>query len=213
MNTKKYQCRRKNTSNSEWDEDINQQHVITSKCRWRKLACRSKEQKYDWIVWNRVPQDTSIFHSLGKLEVHQTANFIMVSELGIGGSIIRKENNLILLDNTYVLKTVNNSNPYGNISFAIFAEDYAWKTRSNIQKELLEGRISKEFMRKSQLMTTLAGMLCWVNADVHKLQLLNLHSFPDTVGKMIYAEKGVTITQRGDAYMARRCKKILWDQK
>ena len=73
-------------------------------------------------------------------------------------------------------------------------------------------------MKESQFMSTLAAMLCRINAEVHKLQLLNLHSLPDTVKEMLYAEKGMMITPRGDAYMVRQCRKIssyevLWNQK
>ena len=87
-----------------------------------------------------------------------------------------------------------------------------------MQRELLEGKMSREFMKESQFMSALSAMLCRVNADVHKLQLLNLHSFPDTVGEMLYAEKGIMITPRGDAYMVRQCQKISsykisWDQR
>ena len=82
----------------------------------------------------------------------------------------------------------------------------------------MEGQITEEFMKESEVITTLAALLCRINADVHRLQLLNLHSFPDTVGEMIYEEKGMTITPRGDAYMVRQCKKIgtyhvLWNQR
>ena len=181
MNTKKYHCRwfrddkevyikfrmRCIEAMIEGNADTIQQHITTSKCRWKSLACQPKKQRYGWIVWNRVPHYTRIFHSLGKFKVHQTGNFILVSELGIGGSIISRDYNLILLDNTCVLKTVNNSYSNGNTSFSIFAENYAKITRSNVQRELLEGRISREFMRESQLITTLAAILCRISMQVY----------------------------------------------
>ena len=143
----------------------------------------------------------------------------MVSELGIGGSIIKQENKMLLLDNAYVIKVIDNGTTVKNVSkFTAFAEDFAKNTKSNVQRELLEGQLTEEFMRESEIIMSIAALLCRVNADVHRLQLLNLHSFPDTVGEMLYAEKGMTITPRGDAYMVRQCKKVaayhvLWNQR
>ena len=143
----------------------------------------------------------------------------MVSELGIGGSIIKKDNKLLLLDNAYVLKIIDNGTTMRNVSqFSTFARNFAKSTKASVQRELMEGQIAEEFMRESEMVTTLAALLCRINADVHRLQLLNLHSFPDTVGEMLYEEKGMTITPRGDAYMVRQCKKIgtyhvLWNQR
>ena len=203
----------------EGDDSTVQQHITTTHCIWEKLACKPKEQKYGWIIWNRITHDSSIFHSMGKFLVHQSGKFLMVSELGIGGSVVKRQGNMILLDNSYVLKIIkNNSRMANTTAFVTFAQKFVKNTKANVQRDLLEGQIAREFMKESEMMTTVAALLCRVNAEVHKLQLLNLHSFPDTVGEMLYAEKGMTISPKGDAYMVRQCKKvlsyrILWDQK
>ena len=204
----------------EGNDRVIQQHITSTKCKWEELSCKPEEQRYGWIIWNRVPHDNSIFHRMGTFLVHQTGNFLMISSLGIGGGIIKRERNLILLDNTYVLKVISNTSSPRNASekFSDFAENFAKNTKTNVQRELLEGKLAREFMKESQLTSTLAAMLCRINAEVHKLQMLNLHSFPDTVGEMLYAEKGVMIAPRGDAYMVRQCQKItsykiVWDQK
>ena len=120
----------------------------------------------------------------------------------------KKDNKLLLLDNAYVLKIIDNGTTVRNVSqFSTFAKNFAKSTKASVQRELMEGQLTEEFMKESELITTLAALLCRINSDVHRLQLLNLHSFPDTVGEMLYAEKGMTITPRGDAYMVRQCKK------
>ena len=120
VNTKKYHCRwfrdvketyvkfrvRQVEAMVEGDDSTVQQHITTTRCIWEKLACRPKEQKYGWIIWNKIAHDSSIFHSMGKFLVHQSGKFLMISELGIGGSIIKRQGNMILLDNSYVLKIV-----------------------------------------------------------------------------------------------------------
>ena len=99
---------------------------------------------------------------MGKFQVHQSGNFLMVSELGIGGSIIKLENNLILLDNTSVFKVMDNASATRNrtLKFVHFVENFAKNTGTNVQRELLEGKLVKEFMRESQFMSTLAAVVC-----------------------------------------------------
>ena len=233
VNTKTYHCKwwrdtkekyvkfrvRKVEAMIEGDDNTIQQHITTTQCIWKKLQCRPKEQKLGWIIWNFVKHDSSLYHFMGKFLVHQSGNFLMISELGIGGSIIKKQSDLILLDNTYILKMVKNESKFSNSTkFVKFAGNFAKNSKANVQRDLMEGQIAREFMRESEMMTTIAAILCRMNADVHRLQLLNLHSFPDTVGEMLYAEKGMTITPKGDAYMVRQCKKILnyriiWNKK
>ena len=128
----------------EGDDKLIQQHVTTSKCVWKNLTCQPREQKYGWLIWNRVPHDDSLFHSMGKFQVHQSGNFIMVSELGIGGSIIKKDNKLLLLDNAYILKIIDNGTTVRNVSqFSTFARNFAKSTKASVQRELMEGEITE----------------------------------------------------------------------
>ena len=41
---------------------------------------------------------------MGKFDVHQIGEFYLISALGIGGTVIKKREGMILLDNTYVLR-------------------------------------------------------------------------------------------------------------
>ena len=84
----------------------------------------------------------------------------MVSKLGIGGSIIKKDRNLVLLDNTYVLKLLDRNKTRNNFTFSRFAEACGKKTVSNVHHELMEGRLARELMKESQLVNTLSSLSC-----------------------------------------------------
>ena len=47
---------------------------------------------------------------------------------------------------------------------------------------------------------------------------MNIHSYPDTIGEIMYDDKGIMIVSKGDAVLVKRCRGILkyrvfWDQK
>ena len=46
----------------------------------------------------------NIRYIMGKFDVHQIGEFYLISALGIGGTVIKEREGMILLDNTYVLR-------------------------------------------------------------------------------------------------------------
>ena len=56
----------------------------------------------------------------------------------------------MLLDRTYILKVVDNASTTrnGTVKFVLFAENFVKNTETNVQRELLEGKLAKEFMKE-----------------------------------------------------------------
>ena len=82
----------------------------------------------------------------------------------------------------------------------------------------MEARLIKELARDNENMIAMASMLCRNQMEIHRLQLMNIHSYPDTVGEIVYKNKGVLVTSIGDALMVKQCQvvlgfKVLWTQK
>ena len=61
------------------------------------------------IVWEESKQHSfSVYKDIGRYTVHQIHDYIMVGKLSLGGSIIKKTENLILLDNAFMLQRLGN---------------------------------------------------------------------------------------------------------
>ena len=87
------------------DKEITQGFTNT-KCIFKKNYCIPREQEKGILVWNTTVHNPHIYRSLGIKEVDQLGDFILISSLGISGSIIKKDQNLFLLDNTYVIEII-----------------------------------------------------------------------------------------------------------
>ena len=140
MNTKEYHCSwlkddkekyvkfrmRRFEATIEGAEEIVQQHITSTDCLVKNMQCEPNEQKYGRLVWKPVRHDSSIFKSLGKYTIHQTGKFVMISELGIGGHIMKQEGKMLLLDNTYVIKITDQKNSTNNTEAIMeLAKEYA----------------------------------------------------------------------------------------
>ena len=203
----------------EGDDRFLHQHLTATDCVTSKLRCIPKEQRLGILIWNKSNHDFNLFHSLGVHEVHQIRNFVLLSNLGVGGSIIANKEGEILLDNAYMLRKTNTSgNSSTNKPLEKFATKYAKTTIANVQRDLMEGRLSEGLMEENKVITSLAAMVCDLNSKVQALVGLNIHSFPDTLDKFLYEQGGHIIEPRGDAVIIKKCKqiteyKIIWDRK
>ena len=231
MNTKEYHCSwlkndrekyvkfrmRRFEAMIEGSEEVVQQHITSTTCLLKKMRCIPNEQKYGRIIWRPVRHDSSLFKTLGKYTIHQIGKFIMISELGIGGHVMKQDANMLLLDNTYIVKILDRMNSTnGTETIMKLAKEYAKKVGPSAATELFEGAVAKEIMKETQTTNTIIAMMCRMTAEVHRLQLLNIQHFTDTAADILYTEKGITITPLGDAYRVKKCKeirryKIMWD--
>ena len=93
------------------------------------MRCVPNEQKYGRIIWKPVRHDSSLFKTLGKYTIHQIGKFIMISELGIGGHVMKQDANMLLLDNTYIVKILDRMNSTnGTETIMKLAKEYAKKS-------------------------------------------------------------------------------------
>ena len=198
------------------------QSLTVTNCVVREQLCVPREQKMGVIVWRRTRHNANLYHNLGIFDVHRVGNFFLVGKMGIGGSVIRETGDLILLDNSYMLKILRHSNSTGRSNatslFLEYSRKFAKSTKSNVQRDLMEGRLVKQLARENENIVSMAAILCENQRKIHQLQIMNMHSYPDTVGEIVYQEKGILVMPMGDALLVKKCMvvlgfKIAWDQK
>ena len=195
------------------DDGLVHQHLTDTKCEARRLYCIPQEQSLGMLVWRKGTHNAKLFHVLGEFEAHQVGQFVLVEKIGIAGSIINEMGQLLLLDNSYTLKKrrlvkTGNETEKKEAKFMKLAKLYGKRTTKSLQRELLEARIAAEFIKENRLMRTTAATLCALKGELYRLQLLNVHSFPDTVGQIIFEEPGKVIQPAGDAWLVKECLEI-----
>ena len=202
------------------NNQIIHQSITNTNCFVYKQYCKPSEQKRAVLVWKKTKHDFALYHNLGIYDIYRIGDFYLINSLGIGGAKLRTSGTSILLDNTYVLETdiIEHNTSKRNENFTKFAEQYAGKTKSNIQRDLLEGRLSKELILEHQIMSTMTAMLCNMRKDISNLHKLLMHSFTDVVDELMMDSKGHIIENAGEAIIIKKCrmvsyKKIAWNQK
>ena len=79
------------------------QTLTRSTCFYKHFACRPKEFPHSIIVWERFNHNFSIYRDLGRFNVTRTNDYVTVRDKGIGGSIVNKANDQILLDTGIII--------------------------------------------------------------------------------------------------------------
>ena len=92
----------------------------------------------------------------------QKGNYILIPNLGIGGGIIEKNDNLLLLDNGFVIVKPNATNTFHTCFFNI-SRNYVKHTTSSVQRDLAEGPISIALMHEADTLSIIAAQNCHAN--------------------------------------------------
>ena len=205
------------------------QSITSTNCYSYESYCRPQEENNGLIVWGKINHDFELYHSIGIFKINKIGDFYLVGSLGIGGSEIQSFEDLILLDNSYVIRkittgrknksTKENSNISSNATkeFNRFSEDYAENTKANVQRELLEGRLAKELLNENHLISTLSSSFCTLQKEIFGIQKLIMHSFLEVAHELMSNREGEFVESVGDALLIRKCdlviiREIYWNQ-
>ena len=87
------------------DNDLNiQQDITATKCVYNLKFCRPTENSLNIIVWINSIHNPRMYKSLGIHNATLVQNFVLISDLGIGGYIIiYRKTKFWLLDVGYVI--------------------------------------------------------------------------------------------------------------
>ena len=66
------------------------QHITGTACNVRAHFCTPLEVPLSILVWGKPDHNYSFFHTLGVFAVHQMHDYVLISQLGIGGGVIKK---------------------------------------------------------------------------------------------------------------------------
>ena len=105
-------------------ESFIRQDLTESTCLLSDRFCRPIEEPESVIVWKIGKLKRQMYTLLGDYPVHRMGNYMLISQLSIGGTIIRESGSRMILDNTYLLfvngnvsaQTIDNHISYHNIS-------------------------------------------------------------------------------------------------
>ena len=155
------------------------------------------------MVWQKVRHDFHIYHSLGRFTVHRIGDFYLVAKLGVGGAKLKETKSYVLLDNSYIIHKGGIKRKYSKDDFNLLklAANYSKSTKANLQRDLLEGKVTKGFWNENNIVTSLAGLLCNVQQKIYHSQSLMLHSFPDVSSGLVSQEEGYDLRNAGEALM------------
>ena len=172
------------------------------------------------IIWHKPVHNFNEYHSLGKQIVTQVGDFVLLSDLGVGGTILKVSGNSILLENSYLLnKNADNSSENSQSrKLKKFAQEYARKTKENLQRDLLEGELSAHFIKQSKLWASMTRVVCSLQAEITRLQISVTRDTPEYLSDTLYGSRGIRAEILGDAYRLGKCKEIqsydiVWSRK
>ena len=81
-----------------------QQEITSSRCYYTNSYCRPIESPFSVITWKYIAYKAKMFKTLGIYNVSRIHNYIVIPQLGFGGSIIKNQSNSWLLDIGYILE-------------------------------------------------------------------------------------------------------------
>ena len=149
------------------------------------------------VIWDMPKHNFKEYRSLGLQKIYQFGTFYMMMKIGISGVAIKEENNMILLENSYVIKrkTLKETNNHYE-EFMNFSRKYAEATEENVQRELLESRVTEKFIKEDQMMSNMAAMICQTESEVQNIRTTLLDMFPETAGQLIFMGENRVFVRR-----------------
>lgn len=135
-------------------------------------------------------------------------NFILIPNLGIGGSIILDYKTSFLLDIGYKVLKFGNSTTFKRKEFDEKSKHYVETTKSNTQRDLGEGRFTKKIMEDQEVVSHLAASLCKSNDEIRQLQRWILNAFPDVASSYLLPGGNNLIESVGSAFLIHKCQEI-----
>ena len=165
------------------------------------------------IVWARVKHIFTIFEKIGEFEISEINKFVFIPQMGEGGSIIKETSKTLLLNNGLVVlrgptNDTSDKNLLDRSEVMNFSRKFVKNSKSNVQLNLLEGKIGLELLRSNKLLSAVAGSICKTNAKMRRFQSILLEHFPDAATNFLFGKTERLVEMVGDAIITKRCLKI-----
>ena len=196
------------------DRYIHQQLTQTN-CYYSNFTCIPVESPLTQIIWPNVTHRFSLYHKLGVYPIKRIRDFVLIPQLGIGGSILYRTFSTLLLDTGYkiYIRKTRNSTP----RFDTMAYGYLKKAHMNVRADLTEGKFVQDMIHNTETLLHLAHTTCNTNKEIRQLQRWLLSSFPDVAGEYLFPDLGKIVEPVGDALLIHKCQPvshyyIFWNQ-
>lgn len=72
-------------------------------------------------------------------------------------------------------------------------------TKSNVERDLLEGHMAREFFHEDKLIFYLSARVCRAKQEMYNFQQMLTHSFPDLAHEFILQEEDTLVKNAGEA--------------
>ena len=144
--------------------------------------------------------------------MRHTFQFILISGLGIAGSIIKTIRTLHLLDNGYIIRKLSKRVAFNELKMSKFLKIFkrlhvAYK--NEYRKRFSSGRAcSSPVYDEEKTVKSIPVALCAVMAGLKNLPVVNLENNAWKLVKRIFGAKGTIAARRGEATVVGKCEKI-----
>uniref|UniRef100_A0A7M5XFT0 Reverse transcriptase n=1 Tax=Clytia hemisphaerica TaxID=252671 RepID=A0A7M5XFT0_9CNID len=173
-------------------------------------VCHMKDATKAALVWNDPHHPAQDWHSLGKHEINQMEDNIVIPSLRIGGSIQNtygETDSTLLLDNGLLLKDpIMKENMFEALKNIV--TDYAKRMSSDVLGPILQAHIMRTLINQKQDIIAEWERTCFIQQEVTRIQQWMIEVFPTTAARWIHQERGVMVHLIGEAMQVHRCLKI-----
>lgn len=197
---------------------IFKQTVTSTPCKYDWMKCVPMELPQSISFWSKSKHSFDVYQNLGLFSVKRINNYFLIPHLGIGGSLLVEMRNSYLLDTGYKLITKFNGSYHSPPHFDNVSASYVTKTKSNIQRDIAQGRLAVELIHDHEVIAQLASTQCETAKETRQLQRWLLASFPNEAAEYLFPGKGKLVESVGDALLIHSCTpvynyKVFWDKK
>ena len=117
---------------------------------------------------------------MGKFLVKEINSYYLVPNLGIGGAAIKKDHGGALLDTGCIIWNTSESELHPPRSFMNYSRAYVKATKSNVQRDLGDGRLAGQLLQEYETLKLLAAHNCRLNKEALQMQRWMLTAMTDT---------------------------------
>ena len=158
-------------------DNILHQPLTKTTCYPITKHCTPKEFPKDIIIWLTIPQHPTAYRPLGNHTVIKVDNFIIIPELGIGGAIEARTQDILHPHTSYLLDTgyIISQSELDELPTDFYNSSlrYVLETKSDTQRDILAAHIGNAILRQNNIIAALAAQTCRINQQVthnHKLE-------------------------------------------
>jgi hypothetical protein len=165
-------------------------------------ACKVIEDSKSALVWAPGQGTLVNYRDLGPYEITKICEMVLISELGVGGTVVTKAAGTYLLDNGYLIEG-NGTDPRNLTDLWANANEYVDNTKSGVQRDIMEAtHLGRIILAQKYFNIGISQKVCQLQQQFDEMKEFVLG------GLFLYPRKGYRFVRQGAALLANKCKRI-----